>query len=820
MSRAKKSWDKLVGYDGNYGIDIANGIFPGAGSQTVKGQKGIAGLRGSRGYEGPRGHQGEKGDLGSTGAKGDSGRSAFLEAIQTGFIGTENEWLGSLRGPSGSQGQKGSAGSKGTRGDSAYEQAVQTGFTGTKEEWLISLAGSEGQKGESAPLFSFKTAVDTAGDLQNVPTEDLVNGDVFLDSSTDNLFAWDGATFVLLTEALPAVKGERGLPGPRGLTGSSAYELAIQQGFSGSETEFLESLNGDAGEDGDIGPDGQKGDRGLPGASGIDGASAYETAVGQGFIGNEAAFIYSLTGPRGLQGDSAYDIYLEQTNSDISKSDWLESLKGERGEDASFNAGDYYTKTSLDQLLLNEPNPEDAYSVEYMPPENKVVSPQVADFRSQDPADSLYNPGLLTIAAGVTAIGAPPGFTPPFALSNVVIYNPSLTRNQDYVLIQTAYAITSIGDVAFYRSARPGARQFGQWNELAVETDRYYDRGEVDLALNKNERILGHEGPELTLKNPNGTFYGKVKLEGVNGINIYSDAQGLKVDGTSLSGTKFKGVLNDINEDPNVILREKYGNATRPLRGDYFIYSFSDGDITAGDWLIYSDALTWDHVKMYSDPAVSEIQVEYESQEFLSIDESNPRTPVLSFDSTKVLAPKDALTFATRDQLGMSFGGRAIDSLQDVDSHWVEAFSQLSPMYFNISVDTPDEVHQPGTFSVGGRGDTLYLSRTDQYGSDVTRDFHAQLQSADHIEITYEFNRYYEEVSTSTVGLHRIEVAITNPEVLWYLEHEDDPIIKITLVNHDTPNNCLLVWNSSTQRWVATQAAEALDISVLPTLEP
>lgn len=53
--------------------------------------------------------------------------------------------------------------------------------------------------------------------------------------------------------------------------GKSAYEIAVDEGFDGTETEWLESLKGEKGEKGDIGEQGPKGDKGDTGPKGADG---------------------------------------------------------------------------------------------------------------------------------------------------------------------------------------------------------------------------------------------------------------------------------------------------------------------------------------------------------------------------------------------------------------------------------------------------------------------------------------------------------------------------------------------------------------------
>ena len=95
-------------------------------------------------------------------------------------------------------------------------------------------------------------------------------------------------------------QGPQGEPGPAGKDGQpgqpgkSAYELAVDQGFSGTESQWLESLK--------KGPAGPQGQPGKDGKNGIDGKSAYELAKEQGFAGTESEWLKSLVGPEGPQG--------------------------------------------------------------------------------------------------------------------------------------------------------------------------------------------------------------------------------------------------------------------------------------------------------------------------------------------------------------------------------------------------------------------------------------------------------------------------------------------------------------------------------------
>ena len=63
-------------------------------------------------------------------------------------------------------------------------------------------------------------------------------------------------TPVLLEEELTAIKvvcGDKGDKGDKGDAGISAYDVAVSNGFSGTEEEWLKSLKGDKGDKGDQG---------------------------------------------------------------------------------------------------------------------------------------------------------------------------------------------------------------------------------------------------------------------------------------------------------------------------------------------------------------------------------------------------------------------------------------------------------------------------------------------------------------------------------------------------------------------------------------
>lgn len=89
----------------------------------------------------------------------------------------------------------------------------------------------------------------------------------------------------------------------KGNPGKSAYQIAVSNGFTGTEVDWLNSLQGATGPKGDPGEQGPPGDTGEQGPQGIkgeDGSSAYEVAIENGFEGTEAEWLESLKGRDGV----------------------------------------------------------------------------------------------------------------------------------------------------------------------------------------------------------------------------------------------------------------------------------------------------------------------------------------------------------------------------------------------------------------------------------------------------------------------------------------------------------------------------------------
>lgn len=129
--------------------------------------------------------------------------------------------------------------------------------------------------------------------------------------------------------------------------GYSAYEVAVKNGFEGSEEEWLESLKGEKGDTGAQGEQGiqgkqgiqgEKGEKGDPGEQGIQGEKGEKGAKGDPFTYSDftSAQLAALKGEKGDKGDKG------DTGSTGAKgdpftyedftSDQLDALKGEKGD--------------------------------------------------------------------------------------------------------------------------------------------------------------------------------------------------------------------------------------------------------------------------------------------------------------------------------------------------------------------------------------------------------------------------------------------------------------------------------------------------------
>jgi len=160
-------------------------------------------------------------------------------------------------------------GDKGDDGLSAYQIAVINGYKGSQAEWLASLVGATGKTGDKGdPGKDFKI-VKTFPSIAAMTGDGFSDGDFTMIASDVNdpddgkLYVWNGTGFTYIADLSGSQgikgdtgdKGDKGDKGDPGEQGLSAYQVAVNTGFSGSVNQWLESLVGAKGDTGKKGDD-------------------------------------------------------------------------------------------------------------------------------------------------------------------------------------------------------------------------------------------------------------------------------------------------------------------------------------------------------------------------------------------------------------------------------------------------------------------------------------------------------------------------------------------------------------------------------------
>lgn len=420
--KGDKGEDGAPGKDGKDGLSITAATTASTEGGTIVTFENASGSIGSVTVL-----NGKDGAKGETGDKGADGKSAYQIAVEKGYDGgDESAWIASLKGEKGAKGDKGDTGEQGPQGEKG-DAFTYADFT---QEQLAALKGAKGDQGErgekgeqgekgdkgdqgpvgpQGPKGDDGKAVNikkSAEECSNVDSDAYVDSNYHLQilraisDSGEKTFEDLGQFAIVGPEGPQGVKGdkgEKGDPGEKGETGEkgadgkSAYQIALDNNFVGSESDWLASLKG------------QKGDNGQNGKDGISGKSAYDIAVDEGFEGDKAAWLASLKGAKGDKGDtgeqgpqgiqgpqgekgadgasgkSAYDIAKEKGFSGTTE-EWLESLKGKTdfysaGTGININEGVISVK---DNYVTNEKLAEKNYLTE-VPSEfaNKIESVKV-----------------------------------------------------------------------------------------------------------------------------------------------------------------------------------------------------------------------------------------------------------------------------------------------------------------------------------------------------------------------------------------------------------------------------------------------------------
>ena len=318
-----------------------------AGDEEWKNLVALSDLKGSQGEKGADGQQGLQGE------RGNDGKSAYQIALENNFVGSQEEWLKSLKGRDGVDGAKGERGEKGeqgiqgerglqgVKGDNGvgistvsktatsglidtytilYTDDTQTTFTVTNgakgeqgiqgERGLTGLTGAKGERGEKGEKgdtpdmsnYYSKNQTDQKI-LEEIAKASLEKGEIDLSSY---------ATKTFVTEEIQKIELKQG---------ESAYDIAKKNGYIGSESEWLASLKGLKG---DTGAKGEQGLQGIQGIQGVQGERGLQGVKGDKGIGISTV---SKTATSGLI-DTYTILYTDDTQTTFTVTN---GAKGERG---------------------------------------------------------------------------------------------------------------------------------------------------------------------------------------------------------------------------------------------------------------------------------------------------------------------------------------------------------------------------------------------------------------------------------------------------------------------------------------------------------
>lgn len=128
----------------------------------------------------------------------------------------------------------------GKNGKSAYEIAVEHGFVGDEQAWLDSLRGQDGADG--AVGSQGVPGKDGTDGKDGAPGKDGIDGVNGQDGAPGAPGA-PGADGADGAPGAPGAPGEPGQDGKDGLDGKSAYEIAVQYGYQGTEQEWAEQFS-------------------------------------------------------------------------------------------------------------------------------------------------------------------------------------------------------------------------------------------------------------------------------------------------------------------------------------------------------------------------------------------------------------------------------------------------------------------------------------------------------------------------------------------------------------------------------------------------
>lgn len=309
-------------------LSVPYALYAETSGSSTPGPQGPAGKDGTDGVTGPQGATGEQGPQGEAGADGEDGQSAYQIWLANDNIGTEEEFLASLKGEKGETGEAGPAGNDGATGPQG-----ETGQQGQQ--------GIQGETGSQGPAG--KDGADGATGPQGIQGETGPIGPQGIQGETGSTGA-QGPTGPEGPQGIQGEVGPAGPTGPQGIQGEvgdtgpqGSIGATGATGPAGPQGE--QGIQGEPGLQGEIGPAGPQGEIGLTGPQGGIGPAGPEGPQG-------------ATGATGPKGDTG------ATGAQGPKGD-----KGDPGQDA--NAGTQFFHINAQNFSVYDDDAELNFGVQY-----------------------------------------------------------------------------------------------------------------------------------------------------------------------------------------------------------------------------------------------------------------------------------------------------------------------------------------------------------------------------------------------------------------------------------------------------------------------
>ena len=327
---------------------------------TVKDQNGVTVVAGVKGEKGEKGDKGETGATGATGAQGPVGPAIVPSVDINGVMSFSLQNVTSppqsvnVRGPQGPQGVQGEQGAQGARGPQGIQGVA--GAQGPKgdqgAQGIQGPAGPQGPAGAQGPTGAQGPAGAPGKDGTSLYIEDIYptlaalrnaipagNDKMYMVEADRECYIWSEIASDWVSvgklqgpEGPQGPEGKQGVQGPKGDTGA--------QGPQGEQ-----GIQGIQGVQGAIGPEGPQGPAGV---KGTDGKSAYQTAVEAGYSGTETAFNTALKEVPGHIGNS--DIHVTAAQ----KTAWNGKAAGKHAIQHGTNGSDPITPDAIGAIASTE----------------------------------------------------------------------------------------------------------------------------------------------------------------------------------------------------------------------------------------------------------------------------------------------------------------------------------------------------------------------------------------------------------------------------------------------------------------------------------